>query len=154
MKRKLLQIFAFGLCFLLVFSSVGPVYANAQSTKDTSYTNLRVHTSVNNTNVVQSSNVAKQSKNIEVQPYGIKTKVVSFALRNGGSALGNLIKKIPYKWADKAGDSIGKWGNTAANVVDELNEFGETTVVAALVGAGIPPADAAVIAKFIVFFLG
>ncbi|MFB4162814.1 hypothetical protein ACE1TI_02995 [Alteribacillus sp. JSM 102045] len=93
----------------------------------------------------------------QVQPQiwaSITKKAVQKALRYGGTYAGDLIKRIPYKWADKAGDSISKYGNKAADVLEELNNFTESAVALGLTKAGIPPADALYIAKFIVFFLG
>ncbi len=52
----------------------------------------------------------------------------------------------------KAGDACSKWGHKAADVIDELTNFGETAVTVALVKAGIPLADAQLIAKVVVFF--
>ena len=84
---------------------------------------------------------------------GVTKTIVIQALRYGGTALGQLIKKIPYSWANKAGESIGRWGNKAANVLEKINNFAENSVALALTKAGIPPSDAIYIAKFIAFFL-
>ncbi len=129
---------------LLIFGSLIPSYASAQSST----------TVTNNRSVATAKSVDYKNEQAQRAPMpGWKTKALTYAFRYGGSALGNLIKKIPYKWADNAGDSLAKWGNTAANVVEELTEYGESSVTIALVSAGIPPADAQLIAKVIVFFL-
>lgn len=138
MKGRIFKAFMATTAVFVLFASVVPSYASA-------------HTKM----VSHSSTYVNSEQNLQVvQPQGVKTKIISAALRYGGTALENLIKKIPYKWADKVGDSVGKYGHIAADVVDELNEFTETAVALALVKAGIPPADALIIAKFIVFFVG
>ncbi|MDI3411776.1 hypothetical protein QKW52_22325 [Bacillus sonorensis] len=96
--------------------------------------------------------VAANSK-VHTQGIPFAKQILVKALRVGGPALGTLIKKIPYKWAQKAGDACSKWGHKAADVIDELTNFGETAVTVALVKAGIPLADAQLIAKVVVFFL-
>lgn len=74
-------------------------------------------------------------------------------MRYGGTGLGMLVKKIPFKWAKKAGDAIGKWGNVAANALEKLDNWTQTSIELALVSIGIPPADAILMAKFIGFFI-
>jgi len=150
MKKPFIKIVAAVLSFVLIISTVGPVYANAAESKvNVPKVDLPKKSQPNVRTVTET-----EVNNIETQPMGIKTQVVKAALKYGGTALGKLLKKIPYNWAKKAGVSIEKWGYKAANVVDEITNFGEASVTLALVNAGIPPSDAALIAKFIVFFLG
>ncbi|MGX9932631.1 hypothetical protein ACW0KB_15540 [Virgibacillus salarius] len=146
MNKTLVKAISVTIAFMLVFAMVVPVYADAR-TKTSESNNVKRHTSSINVN-------ANQAENVEVQPYGIKTQLVKAALKHGGSAAGKLIKKIPFKWAKKVGASIEKWGYKAAGVVGELTSFSESYVTLALAKAGIPPNDAALLAKFIVFFLG
>ncbi|MDL4842853.1 hypothetical protein [Aquibacillus rhizosphaerae] len=147
MKGKIVKVFLGVIATLLIFSSVAPSYASAKTSVANTTTNsiAQKDTSLASTD--------PKLKNPVVQPQSIKTKAVGQALRYGGYWLNQLIKKIPYKWADRLGDSVERWGHTAANVVDELTEYGETAVTIALMKAGIPPNDAILMAKFITFFL-
>lgn len=150
MKRNFIKASAVALSFILFFVTIGPVYADASRPS--------VNVSEVDTLKEQNNSISltdnHQIDNIEVQPMGIKTQLVKTALKYGGTTLGKLIKKIPFKWAKNVGSSIENWGFKAAGVVDELTSFGEASVTLALVKAGIPPSDAILIAKFIVFFLG
>ncbi|MCT1577027.1 hypothetical protein M3E13_04115 [Oceanobacillus kimchii] len=67
-------------------------------------------------------------------------------------ALGSLIKKIPYSWADDAGEATGKWGE-GAGALEKLDNWTQNIVELALIGIGVPPADALVMGKFIAFFI-
>lgn len=148
MIRSFTKIIVVVLSMVLIFGTVGPIYADAQTNKNESkLLERQTNTLINNKNRINPTK-------IQPEPTGIKTQAVKAALKYGGSALGNLLKKIPYSWAKKAGTSIEKYGYKAANVLDDLTSFGESSVTLALTGAGIPPNDAALIAKFIVFFLG
>lgn len=83
----------------------------------------------------------------------IGKKALSQILRYGGTGLGNLIKQIPYDWAQSADKSLSKWGNQAADMLDAVDDFVENSYALGLVQLGVPPADAYEIAKFIAFFL-
>ncbi|WRM38453.1 hypothetical protein U0L96_09990 [Bacillus velezensis] len=141
MKKKLISFIMVFTLAVLAISVVSPGYASAAESKKAP--------------VVQNSVQAPLASNPEVHTQGIPfaKQILVKALRVGGPALGNLIKKIPYKWAQKAGDACSKWGHKAADVIDELTNFGETAVTVALMKAGIPLADAQLIAKVVVFFL-
>lgn len=149
MKKTFIKVAAATLSFVLFFATVGPVYADAAES-NINVPKVDIPKEQNNVRPLSENQV----NNVEAQPMGIKTQIVKAALKHGGTALGKLLKKIPFNWAKKAGSSIEKWGYKAADVVDELTSFGEASVTLALVNAGIPPNDAALIAKFIVFFLG
>ncbi|MCI4129544.1 hypothetical protein [Bacillus haynesii] len=161
MMRKFISfIMVFSLAVLVV-SVVSPGYASAAESKKVpvvQQNNIQAPLASNmNSGVtkIQSKFETPVTANSKVHTQGIPfaKQIIVKALRVGGPALGTLIKKIPYKWAQKAGNACSKWGHKAADVIDELTNFGETAVTVALVKAGIPLADAQLIAKVVVFFL-
>ncbi|MFT0801048.1 hypothetical protein VSK91_06275 [Bacillus swezeyi] len=161
MKKKLISFIMVFTLVMLAVSVVSPGYASAAESKKVPVVQQnsiqaplasKMNTGVDNIQSKFETPVAKTSK-VHTQGIPFAKQILVKALRVGGPALGTLIKKIPFKWAQKAGDACSKWGHKAADVIDELTNFGETAVTVALVKAGIPLADAQLIAKVVVFFL-
>ncbi|MGM7703017.1 hypothetical protein ACSVDE_14900 [Pseudalkalibacillus sp. Hm43] len=141
---KFITVFALTV---MVIATVTPTYASAYSKTTTPSTVTKIKAP---------APIKGPSPGKEAEPQiwvSIGKKAVVLAVRHGGFALSNLIKKIPYRWAQSSSKSIAKYGNKAANVIEEINNFTETGVTLGLVKAGIPPSDARNIAKFVCFFL-
>lgn len=153
MNKKLTSILLLVSLILMAFTSAGAPYASAASTNVPPVPSNNVHTEP-----LPADPAAKLPS--KVQPpqqiigwTGVARKVVVQAIRYGGTGLGTLLKKIPYSWAKKSGDAIGRWGNKAADVIEEINSTTESGIALALTKVGIPPNDALYIAKFVAFFL-
>lgn len=144
-KKKFISFFLLVSLSVFGVSAIAPSYASAAEANRESVGNIG---KTNTSTLPVGNDPTMSTKGI---PFG--KQILVKALRVGGPALGTLIKKIPYKWAQKAGDACSKWSHKAADVIDQLTSFGEAKVTAALMAAGIPPGDAQLIAKVVVFFL-
>ncbi|MFD1066388.1 hypothetical protein [Oceanobacillus locisalsi] len=149
--KKISKLFLASLAMLVAFGSISPSLASAHEGLKTNKTAESTEEIITNEKVAEST-----PDNDEVEDQGIAwvtKKVLINGIRYGGTALGNLVKKVPYKWADKAGDAFGRWGNKAANAIEKVDDWSQSSIELALISTGIPPADAIVMAKFIAFFI-
>jgi hypothetical protein len=145
-KVKFKKVILSFLCFLMAFGLLAPNLASASSPYVSA--NISVVKSSAETAPVQKSGQG------EVGTQNVITKhLIKQAARYGGTALGNLIKRIPYNWAQRAGDAVGRWSNQVVNVIDMFDNYTYAGVYTALINMGVPPSDAAYIAQFLVFFL-
>ncbi len=86
----------------------------------------------------------------DVSAQGWKTKLAAQAIRKGGW----LVSKLAGKISPKAEQVLSKNTNKIANWIETAGDVQEWALATFLVSLGIPPADAAAIAYWIVLFFG
>lgn len=77
-------------------------------------------------------------------------KAITNAIRHGGPFLNKLLSKV----SPSAGKYVEKYANKLADFLDTLTDWQEVTVANYLVSLGVPPAEAANIAYYVVFLAG
>ncbi|MCY7484244.1 hypothetical protein [Paenibacillus alvei] len=96
--------------------------------------------------------VTYQGSQVSVQslPTSMLKKLIVNGLRYGGELLGDLLKIISKDGADW----IKKNSSKAADFLDKLTEWQTEPIKLGLVALGLSPADALLIAEWIVLFIG
>lgn len=77
-------------------------------------------------------------------------KAITNAIRYGGSYMSTLLSKL----SPSAGKYLNKYSNKIADFLDSLTDWQEATVANFLLSLGIPPAESAQIAYYIVWLAG
>ncbi|TCP62653.1 hypothetical protein [Baia soyae] len=91
------------------------------------------------TQITQSTNSPQQ---VEPQAWSaIGKAAVKFLLRNSDK----LIKSLPAKYRGP----VYKWRNKTLSVLDDLDVWKESAIIAGLVKVGVPPAEARLIAQWV-----